>query len=261
MTTRRTLLKGAGLALAGMAAGEAAGRTPRPPLRLPDVGRKFAADGRVLPFAGNTIICHLPQQGEHSDAFDALLDIYRALPGEGWARKMTALPPSSWHMTIFGGANDKERRYPLWPAGLPLDLPMAECDRILGERLRGFSLGADAPPYRMRVNPEAPPASETPLTMRLLPADGDTETRLRRLRDRLSALLGIRAPDQDSYRFHITLGYQIAALTPQEDAAWRQALARWKAEVTRRVPVITLGAPEYCVLADMFAFKRQFYLA
>ncbi len=257
MTTRRMLLKGTGLALAGLATtrGLATDR------QLPDVGRKFTADGQVLPFAGNTIICHLPQQEDGSQAFDALLDVYRVLAGEPWARKMTALPPSSYHMTIFGGANDKGRRHPLWPAGLPLDMPMAECDRILGERLRAFPLGEDAAPYRMRINMEEPPLKETPLTVRLLPADPAMEARLRRLRDRLAQVTGIREPGHSRYRFHITLGYQFAPLTEQEDAAWRRSLAAWKTMIAARSPIITLGNPEYCLLKDMFAFKRQFYLS
>ncbi|KQM28122.1 hypothetical protein ASE57_07410 [Sphingomonas sp. Leaf11] len=257
MTTRRTILKGTGLAFAGLMASRAAASDRRPP----DVGRKFAADGSVLPFEGNTIICHVPQQGNGSQTFDALLDVYRALPGEPWARKMTALPPSSYHMTIFGGANDKARRYPYWPAGMPLDTPIEECDRILGERLRTFRLGEDAAPYRMRVNMDEPPANETPLTVRLLPADQGMETRLRRLRDRLAEVTGIREPDHDRYRFHITLGYQFAALTPDEERAWRRSLAGWKAMIALRSPVIELGNPEYCILKDMFAFKREFYLS
>ncbi|MDJ0088067.1 DUF1868 domain-containing protein [Pantoea allii] len=256
MTTRRTLLKGTLLTLAGMATSmsRAADHLPN------DTGRKFAADGRVLPFRGNTIICHLPQQEKDSDAFDALLDIYRALPAEPWARNVTALPPSSYHMTVFGGANDKARRYPLWPAGLPLDMPIEECDRILADRLRQFRLGEDASPYRMCVDPAEPSAKEKPLTLRLLSADEDTETRLRRLRDRLSQVTGIHEPDHERYGFHITLGYQFAPLTDDEDAAWRRSLAAWKTTIAQRVPVITLGNPEYCLMNDMFAFRRQFYL-
>jgi hypothetical protein len=30
--------------------------------------------------------------------------------------------------------------------------------------------------------------------------------------------------------------------------------------LARRAPVITFGAPEYCLLDDMFHFARQFYL-
>lgn len=255
---RRAFLAGSAAFAAGVLARPALAANPQRSHTLPpDVGRKFASDGTVLPFNGNTIICHLPQQGADSAPFDALLDVYRALPGEGWARKVAALPPSSYHMTIFGGANDKERHHPLWPADLPLDLPMGDCDRILGERLRAFRLGEEAGPYLMRVNPQEPHGGETPLTLRLLPADAAQDRRLRRLRDRLSQVLGIIDNDHDHYRFHITLGYQFAPLTAQEDAAWRLSLARWK----RQIPPITLGAPEYCLLSDMFAFKRQFYLS
>jgi hypothetical protein len=256
VTTRRHFLEGAALGLAGVAADGALAQTASPP----DVGRKFAADGRVLPFLGNTIICHLPQQGEHSEAFDALLDIYRDFPARGWMRKVTPLPPSSYHMTVFGGANDKARRYPLWPAGLPLDMPMEACNAILAERLSALRMEGDAPPYRMKVNPAEPPLEETPLTIRLLPADEDTERRLRHLRDRISQVTGIREPDHARYRFHITLGYQFAALSDAELAAYRADLALWKAVLAEKVPVITLGAPEFCLLKDMFAFKRQFYL-
>ena len=244
------------MGLASIVGGGVLGQTVRPT----DVGRKFAADGSVIPFAGNTIICHLAQQGEHSEAFDGLLDIYRAMPGESWMRKVTATPPSSYHMTVFGGANDKERHYPLWPAGMPLDLPMAQCDRILAERLQRLRIGANAPPYRMRVNLEEPAVQEAPLTIRLRPADESTADRLRRLRDQLSIVTGIREAVHDTYRFHITLGYLFAALTDQEQLAYRAALTRWKAALAEKVPMITLGAAEYCLLDDMFRFKRQFYL-
>ena len=56
-----------------------------------DVGRKFEANGRVRPFAGNIIIAHLPQQGPGFAAFDRLLNIYRDLPVCAFARKVTSL--------------------------------------------------------------------------------------------------------------------------------------------------------------------------
>ncbi|OYY79032.1 MAG: hypothetical protein B7Y43_03950 [Sphingomonas sp. 28-62-20] len=255
--SRRHFLEGSAVGLAGLSAPRALAQIPG----LPDVGRKFGVDGRVMPFAGNTIVCHLPQQGEHSESFDALLNIYRAMPAEDWMRKVTATPPSSYHMTIFGGANDKARQYPLWPAGAPLDLPMKLCDQILGERLQRFRLGENGPPYKMHVNLAEPSVKEMPLTIRLLPFDPQTEQRLRRLRDALSVVTGIRADDHDRYEFHITLGYQFAPLTEPERSAFRLALARWKAMLAMQAPVITLGDPEYCTLDDMFAFKRQFYLS
>lgn len=254
MTSRRHFLQGAGLALAGLSSmGTGAVRRSLPP----DVNRKFAPNGRVIPFRGNTILCHVPQQGPEAEAFHGLMDVYRQLPSYAFSRKMTPMPPSSYHMTIFGGANDQERRLPLWPADVALDAPMEECNRLLGERLRAFTLGEDAPPYRMKVNPAEPSSAETPLTIRLLAADPQTETRLRRLRARLSDLLKIRAPGQAEYAFHITLGYTFDWLTPGEDAEFRSALARWKAMLTARAPVITFGAPEYCILDDMYEFSAR----
>jgi hypothetical protein len=164
-------------------------------------------------------------------------------------------------MTIFGGANEKERRLPLWPADLPLDLALDQCTRILGERLRSFSLGTDAPPYRMKINPAEPPENESPLTIRLVPADKETEEKLRRVRNRLSDLLKIRDPSHDSYGFHITLGYSIRWLNHAENLDFRRSLTRWRTMLEQRAPIFSLGAPEYCTLEDMFAFKRQFFLS
>src|SRR6202012_873617 len=93
-----------------------------------DVGRKFFANGRVRPFAGNTIICHAPQQGDGAGYFNALLDIYRDAVVLPYAKKIALTPPSSYHVTIFGGANDQERKPGLWPKAMPLDASMAECN-------------------------------------------------------------------------------------------------------------------------------------
>jgi len=261
--SRRDWIAGAGI-IAGTALTSAMApawaKSAARPSKPHDVGRKFFADGRVMPFAGNTIICHLPQQGEGSEAFRAMLDIYRQLPAMPFARKMTALPHSSYHMTVIGGANDKDRRRPLWPAGVPLDASMQACNDFVGDTLRAVTLGDDAAPYRMKVNLAEPAADEEPLTIRLLPADADTATKLYRLRRRLAERMGIGIESPDDYGFHMTMGYAIDWLTTSENQAFRATLAEWKAELARRAPVITFGAPEYCLLDDMFHFARQFYL-
>lgn len=86
------------------------------------------------------------------------------------------------------------------------------------------------------------------------------DAKLRRLRARLSDVLGIQSPGQDAYRFHVTLAYLYRWLRPEEERAFRAALAIWRRRLAKACPVIALGAPEYCLLEDMFAFKRQFYV-
>lgn len=239
---------GAGSALAQDAA--------NPP---PDVGRKFHPDGRVMPFAGNTVICHLPQQGPNAGPFEALLDVYRDLSARGFARKMALLPPSSYHMTVFGGANDKNRQPGLWPAEVPLNAPMADCDRWVGDQLRRIKLDAE-PRFRMRVSKAEAPRPRGPIQIQLEAADRAEALKLRDLRERLAQALTIRAPDHDHYKFHVTLAYLVQWLTPEEEADYVAAQSDWRRRVRETNPIIELGAPEYCTFEDMFAFKTQFHL-
>lgn len=222
-----------------------------------EVGRKFYPDGRVHPFRGNTIICHVDQQGPNSAFFEAVLDFYRQFPALPFARKMSSLPPSSYHMTIFGGANDPDRRPGVWPRSLPLDTPIEECTRILGARLRKAGIG-NVTPIRMRVDTCPPSPDETPLTIRLLPLDQAERLKLAKLRDRLSQVLEIRAESHDSYRYHVTVAYLITKMDTEERRAFREFYAALHTEIARRCPVIEFGQPEYCSLEDMFHFRRIF---
>lgn len=255
--SRRGLLKLGALGAAVLTAPATLGaRTENYP---PDVGRKFSAGGRVLPFAGNTVICHLPQQGENAAAFDAMLDIYRDVPAHPFARKIALLPPSSYHMTVFGGANDRPRMRESWPADLPFDMPIAECNRVMTERLKRADLHV-ALPIRMRVDLDQKPVNGKALIFLLQPADDGERAKLAKLREQLADVFKIRAPDAASYRFHISLGYAIAWFTPAEMRELETAWARWVRQIADKSPIITVGAPEYCTFADMYAFKRQLLL-
>lgn len=258
MADRRDLLRwgvaGAGLALAPP--GLAAGARPAYP---PDVGSKFFPDGRVHPFAGNTIICHLPQQGEAAGCFDAMLDLYREAPRHAFLRKVALLPPSSYHMTVFGGANDRPRRRESWPADLTLDMPIAACSQAIGERLRDFDPQLTLP-IRMRVDPEQRPEPGRALVFHLLPFDDAENARLRGLRDRLADRLKIRGAGHEGYRFHISFGYPLAWFDSAEQAAFERTWRDWATRLAARCPEILLGAPEYCTFEDMFAFHRLFHL-
>ena len=256
---RRDLLKIAAASTAYLAGGgaveaEVAHATPVPA----DVGRKFLANGRVRPFAGNTIICHAPQQGDNASYFNALLDIYRDAVALPYARKIALTPPSSYHVTIFGGANDQERQPGLWPKAVPLDASMIDCNSWVAQKLKAFSLDCQLP-LRFKIDPNPP--REAPFVLRLAPVDAQENAKLRSLIERLSASLGIIPPEIDKYRFHTTLGYSLQWLDESEDRDFQSRMTAWRLATARTCPEIQLGAPEYCVLEDMYAFHRQFYLS
>ena len=224
-------------------------------------GGKFYPDGRVKPYPGNTIICHLPQQGPDHAAFDALLNIYRAAPEIPFLRRATLLPPSSYHMTVFEGATVSGRDRPdQWPTGLAQSATLDDSNRYLTDRLKTFKLGTTLP-LRMTVDMEAPTPAGSAIIIPIKSADAESEAKIRDLRLRLSAATGIAIPSPDTYRFHISLAYWIRQPSSDEQEQYVKTHLAWRRAIRSAAPVITLGAPEYCLFEDMFAFQRQFYLS
>jgi len=162
-------------------------------------------------------------------------------------------------MTVFGGANDQNRGPDTWPADVPLDAPMHECSRILGERLRASGTYRVAP-ICMRVDTGEPPSDDAVFRVRLLPADAAEAAKLRDLRARLAKVFAIHRADHETYTFHISIGYWLAPQPPNEVADFLHAFARWRVILAERCSQIRLGTPEYCTFKDMYSFHREFYL-
>ena len=255
-TSRRAFILNATLAAA--AAGAGAAQSQDPPGNAarkapPSVGRKFNADGSPFPFAGNTIVSHIPLGTALSDALTSVRD---TLAAGSFAPCMALLPPSSYHMTVFEGVTESSRRAGIWPADLARDAPLAASHRHLERKLDGFALEAVLP-LRMRLD-EFSVRRDPGATLRLLPADEAENRKLRRLRDRLAERLQLRAPGHDSYGFHISLAYLIDWMTPQQVSDYIAVQSACFSMLQKRMPVIEIGAPAFCVFYDMFAFDTQF---
>ena len=253
---RRTFILNACLgAMAGAAhaAGEpqATPGTTRP--APPSVGRKFNADGSPFRFPGNTIISHIPLATPLSDALSSVRD---TLAAGSFARCLALLPPSSYHMTVFEGVTESSRKAGIWPAGLPLDAPLTAAHRLLEQRLESFELDCTLP-LRMRLD-DFSLRRDPGATIRLVPLDAQENRKLRRLRDRLSAQLQLRAPDHEEYGFHITLGYLIDWMTAEQQREYIAVQLASLNMLQKRLPLLELGVPEYCIFYDMFAFDTQF---
>ncbi|KAL7931556.1 RNA ligase/cyclic nucleotide phosphodiesterase [Trichoderma chlorosporum] len=214
-------------------------------------GEKFDDKGNVLPFPGNTILCHLPQD---SELYKTLLPIYETLEKSKFTKFYTLLPPPSWHMTVFEGVCDQRRERATWPQELALDAPLQSCHDLFRDKLSTFDLGIQ-PPLRLSVTRLL--MSKAGIRLDLAAVDAAEEKRLRGLRDRLSVLLQIRAPGHETYVFHLALAYRIIPVSKEDGRALTALLHKGYETIPHE---FELGAPEFCHFDDMFAFHRQFYL-
>jgi len=222
-------------------------------------GEKFTADGRVAPFAGNTVVCHVPQQGPDAACFEAMLDGYRQAPAEAGLRKVAMLPPSSYHMTVFSGANDRTRQKGEWPAYVPVGASMRDCDLAVAERIRRLRLKVGVP-IRMKVDPDQGPLVGDALQIRLVPLDASEAAKLAAIRLKFATAYDLVAPRPEPYRFHISMGYALEKLSATEAEQAQKVVVKWAELVSRRSPHIAFGAPEFCSFEDMFHFRRWMYV-
>lgn len=223
----------------------------------PDVGRKFSSSGCPLPFAGNTFLGHLEQQGEGFKTFDTILNVYRALPETSFFRKMTALPSSSYHITLFTGVNECDRHSGPWPAGISRELELEELNRCFLDKLNLRQPGLSES-FDFIVDSDAPlPGRNDNFFIPLKPADQTTHNRLQKIRDELSEITGIRRDDHCSYQYHITLGYLLETLDGAEMLEYRDKNMEWR-EMIAKAGNITIREFEFCTLRDMYSFRRIF---
>jgi hypothetical protein len=215
------------------------------------IGQKFNPEGQLLPFPGNTIICHLQPK---SPLYSALLHLYNSLKIQKFSSLYVLLPPASWHMTIFEGVSSQIRQLGVWPADLPLEAPLSECSTLLEEKLRKFPIDNEQP-FKMAI------AGFEPLTdgiaLKVVPIDPAEEKRMRRLRDRISETLHVAHPGHESYSFHVSLSYMLRFLDDHDHQMITNFLQEWRATLP---DTFELGVPEFCIFDDMFAFDKQFLL-
>ncbi len=218
---------------------------------------KFNTDGTRKPFAGNTVICHLPAQCEMRDA---MVRLHEELAEAPFRHKLGLTSPDSYHMTVFPGANDQDRTVYGWPSYVPLDATMEGCNQAVRERMEAAQLHCRLP-LRMRVDVPATLNYFTACTLRMTPANREENAKLRAVRDQLAGVYGFRTKDHDQYTFHITMSYQTARFTEQEQMEYRRILRAHLRQIVAAAPVLELGQPEYCVFPDMFRFEPKTLLS
>lgn len=224
-------------------------RTNQMPNR--DTLLKFYPNGSERIFPGNTVICHLPAQCRMRDA---LTDFHFALAQSSVQHKLGLTAPDSYHMTIYNGADNANREPSKWPSYVPLEATEEQCNQAVYERMSKATLHCELP---IRVVVDVPYTEQYPLatTMRMKGANAEEEAKLRSIRRQIAPVIGIALPEPDHYEFHITLSYQLAEFTAQEQKQYRALLREHVARIVEAQPVLELANPEYCTFRTMDRFE------
>jgi hypothetical protein len=218
---------------------------------------KFSPEGLVQRYPGNTTVCHIPAK---SSLIPSLQVVYEALAAHPiLSKKIHLLPPTSWHMTVLDGVREQKCEPGMRP-GEKEKQRLADCTAEFAARLRqiGPELEKEGlhPPYRMRVRSFG--KCVVGIGLEVEGATLEEEQRMRRLRDRLADDgFRFRAPNHDSYHFHISMAYLLRYIEGEEREELNKVLTQLLPEVQQE---FELGAVEFCTFENMYAFPRQFFL-
>jgi len=218
---------------------------PRPAgISQPGAGGKFATDGSVQVWPGNTFICHVRPD---SAAHDAIRALQEEVKMSRFARLFTFLPPSSFHMTVFQGCSPSMTGTRPLPRGAAPGMQRDVLSALILDAVQDVSFDP------------APHARMTDLfcgkSLTVTGAGPEGDAPLRAMRETLRTATGITRADFDTYVFHITLAYLIDWLT--EPTA--HALAEFSADLSGRyspeLSDIPLGPVEFCNFETMHHFE------
>lgn len=210
------------------------------------VGQKFYADGSVRPYPGNTIICFVDSV-EHASVYNRVMWAQDQLRAMSWQHKYAFLPPSSFHMTVMDLLCDQRRDPAYWSKYLPLSTDLSETDKSLISQVQTVPA-----PSTLRMKYDQ--MSEALTSIELEPADDATRDALWRYRDAIADVTGIRFPDHDQYKFHISLAYQLIHLTPDEIAE-QEGLRKWLSQILQQSDEqFVSNVPQLAFFDDMFRF-------
>nr|WP_272212317.1 DUF1868 domain-containing protein [Marinicella sp. W31]MDC2878229.1 DUF1868 domain-containing protein [Marinicella sp. W31] len=219
-------------------------RKPLPGVSHETGGEKFSMEGKVLPFPGNTFICHINQSSKAYHVLCGLQDRLRALPT---ARYFTFLPHKSFHMTVFCGISGNPITTDGWPEGLDYDLTRDQMNRrFLNdiEKISGFS-GVNVRADHLKAG----------YSIHAEPADQESFDALWQMRDRLRAATGLRRVDHDSYQFHISFAYRIGRMPRHVAKDHIQQSDALFEDVRADLLDIRLGPVEFCTFETMHHFE------
>lgn len=202
---------------------------------------KFDAQGRPLTIQGNTIIAfNYPDE----EIYQLGLYVQEKMVKAGLDKKVSLLPPSSFHVTVLGVMDDKNRDSLSWPKDLPRDASIEEMNQYAKEAYKRVKLPGE---IHMKV------ADITPKAIMLEVNDSLSKDNIFNYRTALAENLNFGQFDNQDVLFHMSIGYIIQELTEEEWSAFEEI----KSQVAEKfLPIVfKLNKPELTRFDSMMAFE------
>lgn len=210
------------------------------------IGQKFYEDGSVRRFPGNTVVADVVPG---SSAFDTMCQLRQMVIDAGFADHLILLPEDSYHITYISGVNDQQRIDTFWPDALSREATMVEADDYVTAAIESVGIPG---PARMKFDTVGWGAGCC--IIRLVPADESQRELLYGFREKAADALGVRRPNHEKYRFHISLGY--TRIIPEGEAEGRkQALIKKMVEFMAQQPEFFTTQAYMAYYDDMYAFS------
>ncbi|MBQ9301181.1 MAG: DUF1868 domain-containing protein [Clostridia bacterium] len=213
-----------------------------------NIGNKFDRQGNVRYFPGNTVISFIQHD---SPAFGLVREIRGILQESEAGDCFCYLPDDSIHMTVIQGVCDQHRKAQLWTKLLPLNAPLEQVDKLFEERFAQVQ-----PLGNVRMRTAGLKADET-YGIYLQPETDLDAQRLLRYRDDVSAKLGVRFPDHDSYRYHISICYGVRTPTAEQNRTLDKFEKSINARLEAQPSTFDIAEPNLTYFRSMFRFEKE----
>jgi len=213
------------------------------------VGTKFDEEGVARRFPGLSVVAAL---GPEQRQFELLVDLQERARRAAFGPKLSFLPPSSFHMTVFDLICDQVRELEHWSSELALDAPLHEVDTWMHGQVMAV---AEWPMPRMRFAEMGPLGVSFHAVLE--PEDAATAAALARFREAVSKATGVRHPNHDRYRFHVTLAYRMEAFDEADIAALAAFCADTDGRLGESFGSLQLPKPELTFFDDMCSFPTE----
>ena len=210
------------------------------------IGQKFYEDGKVRQFKGNTVVADvLPG----SQAFDTMCRLRQMVIDAGLDSHLILMPEDSYHITYISGLNDQQRIDGYWPESFSREATMEEADDYVTDAIATVGIPG---PARMQFDSVGWGAGCC--IIRLKPADEAQSKILYDFRERAAEAMGVRRPNHENYRFHITLGYTRLIAEGEMETRRLQLKEKMEALMAQQPEFLTTQA-YMAYFDDMYAFS------